>query len=85
MSLMTLIDFIGSSVLFIILLWIWYVHFRARSRRIWNCVRYFGGGRLQSPHPMTLEEVTKWLARDNNAEIGHVDEDHGFIFYRPRG
>lgn len=56
-----------------------------QEKRIWRCIRYQGGGSLVSPGEMTLVEVTRWLAQDCNAEVAHVDNEHGFIFYRPRG
>lgn len=80
------IDFAGSCAILVIIGVIWWTQFRRdRNRRIWRCVRWQGGGSLVSPRPMTQEEVTLWLARHANAEVGHVDTDHGFIFYRPRG
>jgi hypothetical protein len=84
MTTLALIDWVGSLLIMAILIGVWFVHFRARDRRVWRCVRYQGGGAINTPRPMTLDEATHWLGR-NNDEACHVDTDHGFIFYRPRG
>jgi hypothetical protein len=80
-----LVDWIGSLTALFVLTVIWFFHFRSPpAKRIWNCVRYYGGGSLTSPKPMTLEEVTQWLANDMHVEIAYIDHEHGFIFYRPK-
>jgi hypothetical protein len=65
----------------------WYRHHKEqRQERItWKFVRYYGGGGFTAPHPMTLREATKYIGQECNAEVGHIDRECGFIFYRPRG
>lgn len=63
----------------------WWLARQIRNEKIrWRCVRYYGGGGMTSP-PMTEEQVTRWIGRDCNAEVGHIDRVNGIIFYRPRG
>lgn len=84
MSLLHVSDFIVTLFILSILLMMWFWHFRNKARRIWRCYRYHGGGVLQTPRPMTLQEATVWLG-ESGCEVSHVDTEHSFIFYRPRG
>lgn len=74
--------FVVAAAFYFLIRWL----LRRRAKKIvWRCTRYGGGGSLSSPYAMTLREVTRWLARDCNAEIGFVNAEHGFIHYRQRG
>lgn len=63
---------------------LYFYHIRQPKRRVWRCFRFHGGGVLDTPRPMTLEQATRWLGI-SGMEVAHVDYEHGFIFYRPRG
>lgn len=78
-------EIIGGILVAGFLVGIYYWYWPRADRRIWKCVRYQGGGSVVTPRSMTIEEATRWLGRDNNGEVMHVDRDRGFIFYRPRG
>lgn len=86
MDIWALLDIVCSVIAGLVLLWVWYAHFKHHStRRVWKCYRFQGGGVLVSPKRMTLSEVTLWLGRSVGAEVASVDELYGFIFYRPKG
>jgi hypothetical protein len=79
------IEILSGLAVLAVLSIMWRYHHPGPDRRIWRCVRYQGGGVLVSPRRMSLEEVTQWLAESANVEVAHVDENYGFVFYRPRG
>lgn len=67
-----------------VLIAVYVIHIRQPKKRIWRCHRFFGGGVMSTPEPMTLQQATVWLG-ESGCEVSHVDHEHGFIFYRPRG
>lgn len=81
------LDFWTSLCICMLCGWTWYRHTKKRreKRVLWRFVRYFGGGSLTAPHPMTAREAARWIGQECNAEVGHIDYEYGFIFYRPRG
>jgi hypothetical protein len=75
----------GGLILVAIVMWFAYRSYLSRPyRRLWMCVRFHGGGRVMTPKPMSVDEVTEWLGRIHG-EVSHVDQENGFVFYRPRG
>lgn len=75
-----------SGLTVLAILWMmWRYHHPGPEKRYWRCVRYQGGGVLTTPKKMTLAQVAEWLGKTANVEIAHVDENYGFVFYRPRG
>lgn len=81
-----IIETVSGLVVLAILLGLWMFHHPGPpERRIWKCIRFHGGGQLVSPRKMSIEEVTQWLAHENNCEIAHIDYECSFIFYKPRG
>lgn len=75
------------GILFVIVLYV-VVRDRVRDasapKRVWTCIRFFGGGKMDTPYPMTELVATVWLAK-MNGEVAYIDRENGYIFYKPRG
>jgi len=61
----------------------WHLREHMSGLRTWSFYRFHGGAALHSPYPMTHGEAIEYCSRNFGA-VAFVDEEHGFIFFKPK-